>query len=88
MLPLVICESMAFERPVVCSNIDAIPEALSDARSLLSRPGAGRFEANVLRFESFQLRFRSLRPFKESLRMAWKASWCHPATPRPFKRLY
>eukprot|EP00438_Fugacium_kawagutii_P033147 Skav231176 [mRNA] locus=scaffold425:6924:10987:+ [translate_table: standard] len=29
-LPLVICESMAFERPVVCSKIDAIPEALTD----------------------------------------------------------
>ncbi|CAK9050368.1 Putative 5'(3')-deoxyribonucleotidase [Durusdinium trenchii] len=29
-LPLVICESMAFERPVVCSDIDAIPEALTD----------------------------------------------------------
>ena len=25
-LPLVICEAMAFERPVVCSRIDAIPE--------------------------------------------------------------
>ena len=41
-LPLVICESMAFERPVVCSNIDAIPEALSDAWSLNSRPQSAR----------------------------------------------
>eukprot|EP00437_Effrenium_voratum_P010759 CAMPEP_0181440172 /NCGR_PEP_ID=MMETSP1110-20121109/22830_1 /TAXON_ID=174948 /ORGANISM="Symbiodinium sp., Strain CCMP421" /LENGTH=802 /DNA_ID=CAMNT_0023563967 /DNA_START=84 /DNA_END=2492 /DNA_ORIENTATION=+ len=29
-LPLVICEAMAFEKPVVCSRIDAIPEALDD----------------------------------------------------------
>jgi len=29
-LPLVVCEGMAFERPVVCSRIDAIPEALDD----------------------------------------------------------
>ena len=29
-LPLVICEAMAFERPVVCSRIDAIPEAVTD----------------------------------------------------------
>ena len=29
-LPLVICEAMAFERPVICSRIDAIPEAVSD----------------------------------------------------------
>ena len=39
-LPLVICESMAFERPVVCSNIDAIPEALSDGvEGFLVPPG-------------------------------------------------
>jgi glycosyltransferase involved in cell wall biosynthesis len=29
-LPLVICEAMAFERPVVATKIDGIPEALSD----------------------------------------------------------
>ena len=29
-LPLVICEAMAFERPVVASRIDGIPEALTD----------------------------------------------------------
>lgn len=29
-LPLVICEAMAFERPVVATRIDGIPEALTD----------------------------------------------------------
>lgn len=29
-LPLVICEAMAFERPVIASRIDGIPEALDD----------------------------------------------------------
>lgn len=29
-LPLVICEGMAFERPIIASKIDGIPEALSD----------------------------------------------------------
>jgi len=29
-LPLVICEAMAFERPVIASRIDGIPEALTD----------------------------------------------------------
>ncbi|KAK4533697.1 hypothetical protein CCYA_CCYA18G4579 [Cyanidiococcus yangmingshanensis] len=29
-LPLVVCESMAFERPVVASAIDGIPEAITD----------------------------------------------------------
>ncbi|GAB0489537.1 hypothetical protein MMPV_000757 [Pyropia vietnamensis] len=29
-LPLVICEAMAFERPVIATAIDGIPEALSD----------------------------------------------------------
>ena len=39
-LPLVICESMAFERPVVCSKIDAIPEALTDGvEGFLVPPG-------------------------------------------------
>ena len=39
-LPLVVCESMAFERPVVCSNIDAIPEALTDGvEGFLVPPG-------------------------------------------------
>lgn len=30
MLPLVICEAMAFERPVIASKIDGIPEAVDD----------------------------------------------------------
>ena len=39
-LPLVICESMAFERPVVCSRIDAIPEAVTDGvEGFLVPPG-------------------------------------------------
>jgi len=39
-LPLVICEAMAFERPVVCSAIDAIPEALKDGvEGFLVPPG-------------------------------------------------
>lgn len=39
-LPLVICESMAFERPVVCSKIDAIPEAVTDGvEGFLVPPG-------------------------------------------------
>ena len=29
-LPLVICEAMAFEKPVVCSRIDGIPEAVDN----------------------------------------------------------
>lgn len=29
-LPLVICEAMAFERPVIASRIDGIPEAMDD----------------------------------------------------------
>ena len=29
-LPLVICEAMAFQKPVICSRIDAIPEAVTD----------------------------------------------------------
>ena len=29
MLPLVICEAMAFQKPVVCSRIDGIPEAVT-----------------------------------------------------------
>ena len=29
-LPLVICEAMAFEKPVICTRIDAIPEAVAD----------------------------------------------------------
>mmetsp|Transcript_18109 Transcript_18109/g.22313 ORF Transcript_18109/g.22313 Transcript_18109/m.22313 type:complete len:630 (-) Transcript_18109:2505-4394(-) len=39
-LPLVICEAMAFKKPVVCSNIDAIPEAVTDGvEGLLVAPG-------------------------------------------------
>ncbi|EKX35388.1 hypothetical protein GUITHDRAFT_79867, partial [Guillardia theta CCMP2712] len=39
-LPLVICEAMAFERPVVCSAIDAIPEAVDDGvEGILVPPG-------------------------------------------------
>ena len=39
-LPLVICEAMAFEKPVICSAIDAIPEAVSDnVEGLLVPPG-------------------------------------------------
>ena len=40
-LPLVICEAMAFERPVVCSRIDAIPEAVTDGvEGYLVPPGS------------------------------------------------
>eukprot|EP00186_Timspurckia_oligopyrenoides_P002555 CAMPEP_0182446788 /NCGR_PEP_ID=MMETSP1172-20130603/6004_1 /TAXON_ID=708627 /ORGANISM="Timspurckia oligopyrenoides, Strain CCMP3278" /LENGTH=592 /DNA_ID=CAMNT_0024642871 /DNA_START=96 /DNA_END=1874 /DNA_ORIENTATION=+ len=39
-LPLVICEAMAFERPVIASKIDGIPEALSDGvEGFLIPPG-------------------------------------------------
>jgi len=39
-LPLVICEAMAMQKPVVCSKIDAIPEAVDDGREgILVRPG-------------------------------------------------
>ena len=39
-LPLVICEAMAFERPVICSQIDAIPEAVADnVEGFLVPPG-------------------------------------------------
>ena len=58
-LPLVICESMAFERPVVCSNIDAIPEALSDGvEGFLVPPGnADAIRDAVLRlYQSPELR--------------------------------
>lgn len=38
-LPLVICEGMAFERPVIASRIDGIPEALTDGEEgLLIEP--------------------------------------------------
>jgi glycosyltransferase involved in cell wall biosynthesis len=38
-LPLVICEAMAFERPVIASRIDGIPEALTDGiEGLLIEP--------------------------------------------------
>ena len=51
-LPLVICESMAFERPVVCSDIDAIPEALKDGvEGFLVPPG----DAEALRQAIWQL---------------------------------
>ena len=40
-LPLVICEAMAFERPVICSRIDAIPEAVTDGvEGYLVPPGS------------------------------------------------
>lgn len=39
-LPLVVCEAMAFERPVVASDIDGIPEALTDGQDgFLIPPG-------------------------------------------------
>lgn len=39
-LPLVICEAMAFERPVIATRIDGIPEALTDeVEGLLIEPG-------------------------------------------------
>ena len=39
-LPLVICEAMAFERPVICSQIDAIPEAVeNNVEGFLVPPG-------------------------------------------------
>eukprot|EP00924_Labyrinthula_sp_SR-Ha-C_P016704 augustus_masked-scaffold_6-processed-gene-12.38-mRNA-1 protein AED:0.22 eAED:0.24 QI:0/-1/0/1/-1/1/1/0/726 len=39
-LPLVICEAMAFKKPVICSNIDAIPEAVTDQiNGFLTPPG-------------------------------------------------
>lgn len=38
-LPLVICEAMAFERPVIATSIDGIPEAVTDgAEGLLIEP--------------------------------------------------
>lgn len=47
-LPLVICEAMAFERPVIATRIDGIPEALTDEKEgLLIEPGnpAALFDA-------------------------------------------
>lgn len=47
-LPLVICEAMAFERPVIASNVDGIPEAVQDGvEGLLVEAGnvAELFEA-------------------------------------------
>ena len=39
-LPLVICEAMAFERPVIATRIDGIPEAITnDKEGLLVEPG-------------------------------------------------
>lgn len=39
-LPLVICEAMAFERPVIASRIDGIPEAMTDGvEGILVEPG-------------------------------------------------
>jgi len=58
-LPLVICESMAFERPVVCSNIDAIPEALSHGvEGFLVPPGNSEAirDAVLQLYESPELR--------------------------------
>lgn len=40
-LPLVICEAMAFERPVIATRIDGIPEAVDDGKEgLLIEPGS------------------------------------------------
>ncbi len=39
-LPLVICEAMAFERPVIATRIDGIPEALTDGVEGLLIPPA------------------------------------------------
>lgn len=47
-LPLVICEAMAFERPVIATRIDGIPEALEDeVEGILIEPGnpAALFDA-------------------------------------------
>lgn len=47
-LPLVICEAMAFEKPVIATRIDGIPEALTDeGEGLLIEPGnpAALFDA-------------------------------------------
>ena len=39
-LPLVICEAMAFSKPVICSKIDGIPEAVTDnVEGFLVPPG-------------------------------------------------
>ena len=43
-LPLVICEAMAFGRPVICSKIDGIPEAVTDGvEGFLVPPGNPEF---------------------------------------------
>lgn len=60
-LPLVICEAMAFQRPVVCSRIDGIPEAVThDEDGLLVEPDdvRGLSESIVRLFESPALRSR------------------------------
>jgi len=60
-LPLVICESMAFERPVVCSKIDAIPEAVTDGVEgfLVPQGDAGAIQEAVLKlYHDPQLRQR------------------------------
>lgn len=47
-LPLVICEAMAFERPVIATRIDGIPEALTtEVEGVLIEPGnpAALFDA-------------------------------------------
>uniref|UniRef100_A0A7S1XJ28 Glycosyl transferase family 1 domain-containing protein n=1 Tax=Erythrolobus australicus TaxID=1077150 RepID=A0A7S1XJ28_9RHOD len=51
-LPLVICEAMAFERPVIATRIDGIPEALTDGEEgFLIPPG----EAEPLKERMLQL---------------------------------
>eukprot|EP00960_Hanusia_phi_P052587 761544-Hanusia_phi.AAC.2 len=53
-LPLVICEAMAFERPVVCSAIDAIPEAVDDGVEGILVPPADAASLSDAIFKLYQ----------------------------------
>ncbi|KAA8495531.1 Capsular polysaccharide biosynthesis glycosyltransferase CapM [Porphyridium purpureum] len=57
-LPLVICEAMAFERPVIASKIDGIPEALTDSQEgYLIPPGdAAALEEKIVALANPELR--------------------------------
>jgi glycosyltransferase involved in cell wall biosynthesis len=46
-LPLCICEAMAFERPVIATRIDGIPEAIDDQKEGLLIPPADEVQISL-----------------------------------------